>query len=502
MKSLDSFVSKKKFSSIISRCVIIRIISFSLDHLIFQHSDDSIMAASSTDNLEEINFNTLPTLIGSLFQADSADCQFFFPGASINDDNKVSIKAHRKLLAALSPIFSTMFNERWSHNSNGIVIKDATAVDFGTFMDYFYKGTIKLRDYNVEAIFYLAHKYRVDVLRISCVEFIAKRLNADNVIGFYTLATCFDEEGLEHKCIAYISKNTPKMLNSVEFKQCTRSTLKKILEMKEMSCKENIVFYACINWAKSMCQKKKIDDSQPKNLRTELGDCFDLIRFKEMDREQFVDIFETFPTMFTKVESDNIFMHFMRTGCLNANIRYKSVQIQLPGNVFSFHPANIMSPSITSSVRFKITKSAMLNGISFAQPRLKGTSKYLKLITHVRVCRWPEIGLQRKIILYQATVLTTDEEIYRHNIVRPFFIEADDIHSIDIDVSGLQGNIAIWRTLFRFQAKKNVLFDFHPVVDRREDMVKSNSVIAALCFEPCTDENLSRYVNISRKQPM
>lgn len=449
---------------------------------------ESEMAASSANNIKTIKFDTLATLIGNLFQVDAADCRFLFPDPSADEIDKKSIKAHRKLLGALSPVFSTMFNEHWSHNADGIVIEDATADDFGTFLDYFYKGTTELGDHNIDAIFYLAHKYGVGELQASCVDFIGKRLNANNVIGFYTLAIRFDQEELGTKCTAFITKNTNNVLNSDAFVQCDQATLMKLLEIKKMSCKEHIVFDACIKWAKSICQKKKIDDSCPQSLRTELADCFKLIRFKEMDRERFGKIFKEFPTMFTKMDSDDIFMHFLLLNSSTTDIRYKSIQIAVPKVVpeivITFARENLITPKREHSVGFKITKSAMLSGVSFALPHLRDTSKYVKTTAYVYVYR-------EKTKLYSnCREIVSSTEINRCNIQPPVFIEIDTSHTIEIKISGVRGDVNLWQTLFKQQPRKQLAFDFIPV--------EADSPISTLYFEPCTDENLDKFVNRSQ----
>lgn len=102
-----------------------------------------------------------------------------------------------------------------------------------------------------------------------------------------------------------------------------------MLQVETMSCKEHIIFDACIKWANGKCRRRMLDASQPKRLRTELGECFGLIRFKEMDPLEFASRFELFKGIFTKDESDDIFLHYLRSNEIATSNRYGKNPIQI-----------------------------------------------------------------------------------------------------------------------------------------------------------------------------
>lgn len=258
-----------------------------------------------------------------------------------------------------------MFNEHWNHNANRIVIEDATAEDFRTLLDYFYKGTIELGDHNIDAIFYMAHKYDVDDLLTSCVEFAIKRLSAENVIDFYDMAVRFSQEHLQVKCSAFITTNTASVLSSAAFISCDRATLVEILKIPKMSCKEHIVLDACIDWAKFQCQLKKIDGLCSGSLRAELNECFDLIRFKEMERDEFRKRYELLKVIFTKQEMNEMCVYFMEIDSWTTSIRFKSVEVKVPTIIVTFGRTDLRSEAKISCLSFRITMSAMLSGITF-----------------------------------------------------------------------------------------------------------------------------------------
>lgn len=63
--------------------------------------------------------------------------------------------------------------------------------------------------------------------------------------------------------------------------------LKRLLQLETIICNEINIFDACLSWAKVACQRNDMDESIGENLRIQLGDCFDLIRFGTMDIMEF-----------------------------------------------------------------------------------------------------------------------------------------------------------------------------------------------------------------------
>lgn len=116
------------------------------------------------------------------------DCCFKF------DDKE--IKAHRKLLSAFSSVFATMFNTSWGSNSTPIPIVDASYDNFASFLDFFYKGEIGLKSDNILEMLYLAHKYDVKELLLSCSKYASDKLRIKNILQFFKVAIRFNQPDL------------------------------------------------------------------------------------------------------------------------------------------------------------------------------------------------------------------------------------------------------------------------------------------------------------------
>lgn len=135
-----------------------------------------------------------PKLIETLFASAPTDCCFQFLNKSTNVI--AEIPAHRKLLAILSPVFATMFDDNWGENSSVNLIEDASLEAFNTFLGYFYKGKLELNTSNFDEIFYLANKYNMVDLFGMCSSFATYNLNAENVLQYYEMGFLLDSKRL------------------------------------------------------------------------------------------------------------------------------------------------------------------------------------------------------------------------------------------------------------------------------------------------------------------
>lgn len=445
---------------------------------------------SPSNNVEEVKFNTLATVIKSAYGPNSTDCCFRFGDKSTNDTKEIS--AHRMLLSALSPVFAIMFNDTWNDDHHEIAIEDATAEDFSTFLDYFYKGSVKLSVDNVYAIFYLANKYDIEEVMASCSTILTKEIGVENVVGYLKMALRFNQHQLKGKCIEFIGKNTGKVLASEEFICCDKETLTGILEIPSMSCKEHVLFDACIKWATAMCQRKGIDDLCPKNLRDELGDCFKMIRFEEMDRDVFTIRYEAFSAMFTKEETDDCLMHFIRMKNLNVNTRFSQNTldtIKTEEIVFKFDYINIITKVTTKEIEFKLSHTLMMDGITISQPHVFGTSIYLNGQITVDV---QQMSTGNIVLTHVAQ--SVDEKYSRIIFPRLVLVEKGEVYMVKISMPEVNslGYFFAWNKLHSFARSKWKSFEIIPMMNNNEVKDDVKSVISAMHFKPCEKEDFIR----------
>ncbi|KAG4077734.1 hypothetical protein HA402_011163 [Bradysia odoriphaga] len=251
--------------------------------------------------------NSLPAeAFEKLFTNDTADVHFVFEqGGAVQQ-----IPAHKSLLSALSSVFDTMFNGNWEDNKE-IVITDAGAAAFQEFLQFFYKGTVELTEDNAHEVLYLANKYYVHQAMCTCASFLIDRLSLKNVLRTLEMADLCDFDELQEKCEVFIGRNIEKISKSKEFLQCNVTMLANIMVIDSLECDGENIFDACIAWATNACEMKSIDSTDVKNLRRELGDCFNLIGFIGMGKKEFAARYRIYKDMFTRNEVDNIFLEFL-----------------------------------------------------------------------------------------------------------------------------------------------------------------------------------------------
>lgn len=265
------------------------------------------MSNTPSKNMEkEYKFETISKVIANVFGPNSSDCCFLFT----ESDQIIEIKSHRQLLSSLSPVFAAMFNTTWNDDHKPISIVDASLESFKDFLEYFYKGTIKVNTDNVKEVIYLAHKYEVQEAVETCSTYLIEQLSINNVVPYFGMALRYNQEILNNMCNTMICQNMSQIWKSEEFIQCDEDTLKEILVLPA-SRKEHDVFDACIEWAKDKCRKRQIDESSPDNLRTELNNCLKLIQFKHMDREKFGKRVELIDALLDKTEFNDAVKHLL-----------------------------------------------------------------------------------------------------------------------------------------------------------------------------------------------
>ncbi|XP_055312020.1 uncharacterized protein LOC129574265, partial [Sitodiplosis mosellana] len=158
---------------------------------------------------------------------------------------------------------------------------------------------------NIETVVRLADKYDVLEYVNACAVFPKRQLTLDNRFWVYQLAVNLKNDELIEFCEGKII-NSPKGVFAAEvFKRCNKSILKRILEL-DLVCTEADVFDACLTWTKYACEQNDLDGTQAVNLRTQLGDCFKLIRFGAMASDEFYKRYMSFKGLFTLEEFEDI----------------------------------------------------------------------------------------------------------------------------------------------------------------------------------------------------
>lgn len=233
---------------------------------------------------------------------DLADVNFLFE----IDDEIHKVPANKAILAVLSPVFNAMFFGLHKEK-NDVKIVDATIETFKEFLQFFYLAKVSISMENIEDIVRLADKYDILDCVHACAALLINKLTLDNMCWGYQLSIMLGNEQLQQFCEKVISGYSRDIFETDAFLRCDQIVLKHILQFDALACNEFSVLDACLAWAKSSCTRNEIDDTKAENLRTQLGQCFGLIRFGAMKAEEFATHTVSYREMFTSHELADIF---------------------------------------------------------------------------------------------------------------------------------------------------------------------------------------------------
>lgn len=237
-------------------------------------------------------------IIEKFFQnADLADVNFVFEK---NGETR-NVPANKAILAALSPVFNAMFLGL-NKKKGDVEIVDATIEAFKEFLQLFYLGKMTLSMEKMDDVVRLADKYDVIDHLQSCAALLRNKLTLDNVCWGYQLSVILGNEDLKKFCEKVISGCPLEIFQSHTFQRCSQDVLRHILQMDSMACDEIEIFDACMEWAKFACKQNGLNDKEAANIKNQLGDCFELIRFGAIKTDQLVSHAKPYQGLFTPDE--------------------------------------------------------------------------------------------------------------------------------------------------------------------------------------------------------
>lgn len=240
---------------------------------------------------------TTPTVTASLLFAERENT-----GDAVFVVQSKRIVAHRNVLAAFSPKYKAQFYGP-NPDLGEIHVSDITPDAFEEFIRFFYGEMVNFTYENVEGILNQAKQCLINIFVCECELFLMRSLNDAKLIWNYRLSILYELEKLQEVCEQKIRMDLPKLIASNDFLECDKNVLINILSIGQLiDCKETDIFEGCISWAKAACQRKNINDKNPKNLRTQLNGVLDCICFGSFNIYKFVEINATYKGFFTTDE--------------------------------------------------------------------------------------------------------------------------------------------------------------------------------------------------------
>lgn len=205
------------------------------------------------------------------------------------DGKKVTIPAHKYVLAIASPVFFAMFYGELSERKEFIDVPDCDAESFLEFLRYLYCDEAQLNGNCVISVMYLAEKYIVPSLMEKCSTFLEKRLDGENVFTVLPQAMAYSDKTLMKRCWEVADDCAEDAINSEAFFELDNAILEAVLERDSFGIEEVELFRAVDLWSRKECERQGWS-TERKNRRKALGKAINLIRFQVMTKNEFTDI--------------------------------------------------------------------------------------------------------------------------------------------------------------------------------------------------------------------
>lgn len=236
------------------------------------------------------------------------------------ENEKMQIPANKIILAALSPVFHTMFFANFleavpttAQQPTPVPIEDATYDEFIEFIQFFYLPEVTMKMENFGAIHRLADKYNILQYFIPTFESIEAKLTVDNMCWGYQVGLFLNSHSLIEFCERKLIISPREILATEDFEQFEKDSLRRVLSLN-LLCDEIHVFNACLRWAQRACVDNHMDENNAEHIRNQLGDCFKLIRFGALNWDEFLAISTAFRYLFTVDEVQDITFSILKKG--------------------------------------------------------------------------------------------------------------------------------------------------------------------------------------------
>lgn len=221
----------------------------------------------------------------------TADIEF----EMVSNGKIVLIPAHKCYLVVHSPVFRMLVD-----NDIPIPTKIQQPYfdieSFVVFLELLY-GFKHLHQINydfpkIASLMYLTDKYAVNFLvedfQVILCSLVDKNIQtilwvshfANRYIGY---------DKLKKHCATKIFEYGTEIMNMDEFVLCRqRDVIEQILGTAFKGRDEVNVFARSIKWAENVCKDANLDPETQGNIRSQLGNCFNLIKFESMTSDQFI----------------------------------------------------------------------------------------------------------------------------------------------------------------------------------------------------------------------
>ena len=348
---------------------------------------------------------------------------------------RVTIPAHKYVLAISSPVFFAMFYGDLAETTDTIELSDCDSEGFLELLRYMYCDEAELTGSNVMQVLYLANKFIVPSLVTKCTEFLEQNLDATNVLAVLTEAKRFSEARLVSQCWLVVDEQASEVVKSQPFATLDRELLSEVVERDSLVVTEVDLFQAVNRWAVEKCHRRGLEGSG-KEKREVLGPVLELIRFPLMTMKEFAGV--VLLTKLLDIEEISDIFRFYSSLPMVEGLKFpnkprhflKVLQCKRVGNVGSSWGYQRSSDAITVSVNIPV----VLMGFRLIG---KHDSQYSANMKLFEVTGSDEVVVWSREETYKATTLDGCSYCgYDVMFERGISLRANTSYTIDVTIEG------------------------------------------------------------------
>eukprot|EP00058_Branchiostoma_floridae_P020395 XP_002605885.1 hypothetical protein BRAFLDRAFT_87443 [Branchiostoma floridae] len=159
---------------------------------------------------------------------------------------------HRAVLAASSPFFATLLLGEFREGKDEKVrLNDVQSHVVSDLLDYFYTGSLNIRNGNVESLLHAASLFQLSSVVTACCRYLSRQLDSDNCFGILHFAEFYSCKSLVQEARAFAIDNFRDTVRTGEFELLSYDQVLFFLTDERCQwCKES-VYEAVMKWTKA-----------------------------------------------------------------------------------------------------------------------------------------------------------------------------------------------------------------------------------------------------------
>lgn len=225
-------------------------------------------------------------------------------------EEETEIPAHRFLLISASFEFQNLFDQ--ISVDDPIKLPENDPEVFIEFLRYIYTDDIKISSENVVKIFSLAKKFNIKCLEEMCSYKIRDVLRTnENYEECLYSPDFYNIEEIKTEFIELILTSDRNFLDSIKVEYLKFDDLKRVLLSDYSDLSEKDLFEFSMRWASKACAQNG-EEPTPANMRIELSELFNSIRFPVMTSEEFDECAEKYDGLFSNSEMKELLIFMLK----------------------------------------------------------------------------------------------------------------------------------------------------------------------------------------------